>query len=182
MKNLHHTTVQAATHTASRALRMLAVTAVVAISTTALQTAQAAPGGYGERGGWSMNGPGPRHMDRMLDSVDATAEQRARIKQITEAGRADMKAQREQGQSLREQSAALFAQPNIDARAAEALRQQMLAQQDQASKRRLQTMLDVSRVLTPEQRQKLANKMQQRRAMKERHQGERQALEGQTAR
>jgi Spy/CpxP family protein refolding chaperone len=121
-------------------------------------------------------------MDRMLDSVDATAEQRARIKQITEAGRADMKAQREQGQSLREQSAALFAQPNIDARAAEALRQQMLAQQDQASKRRLQTMLDVSRVLTPEQRQKLANKMQQRRAMKERHQGERQALEGQTAR
>ena len=35
----------------------------------------------------------------------------------------------------------------------------MLAQHDQASKRTLQAMLDVSRVLTPEQRKALAERM-----------------------
>ena len=73
---------------------------------------------------------------------------------------------------------ALFTQPTVDARAAEALRQQMLAQHDQASQRMLQTMLDVSRVLTPEQRKTLSDRMQQRRSMMERHRHERQSLDG----
>jgi len=40
----------------------------------------------------------------------------------------------------------------------------MLAQHDQASKRVLQAMLDASKVLTPEQRAKLGERMKQRRA------------------
>jgi Spy/CpxP family protein refolding chaperone len=120
----------------------------------------------------------PRQMDRMLDSVDATPEQRAQIKQIVASAREAGRALRAQGQALRDQSAALFAQPDVDARAAEALRQQMLAQHDQASQRRMQTMLDISRVLSPEQRQKLAERMKQRGAMMERHRGERKALDG----
>ena len=55
--------------------------------------------------------------------------------------------------------------PNVDAGAAEALRQQMLAQHDQASKRVLQAMLDVSKVLTPEQRAQLGERMKRRAAM-----------------
>ena len=70
---------------------------------------------------------------------------------------------------------ALFAQPTVDARAAETLRQQMLAQHDQVSKRALQAMLDVSRVLTAEQRKALADRMAQRKAMMERHRAEREA-------
>ena len=171
-------------------LRLLALTAMLAISATVLQSAHAAPGAYagghggghgGSHGASFGGGQGmgsPRQMDRMLDSVDATPEQRAQIKQIVASAREAGRALRAQGQALRDQSAALFAQPNVDARAAEALRQQMLAQHDQASQRRMQTMLDISRVLSPEQRQKLAERMKQRGAMMERHRGERKALDG----
>jgi Spy/CpxP family protein refolding chaperone len=58
----------------------------------------------------------------------------------------------------------IFAAPTVDAAAAESLRQQLLAQHDQASKRVLQAMLDVSKVLTPEQRAKLAERIKQRQA------------------
>jgi len=56
----------------------------------------------------------------------------------------------------------IFAAPTVDAAAAESVRQQMLAQHDQASKRMLQAMLDVSNVLTPEQRAKMAARMKER--------------------
>lgn len=169
---------------ALKPLRLVALTLLMAFGGTAMQVAHAAPGGHGEHGSYGERGArsdrmdSPRHMQRMLDSVEATPEQRAQIKQIMAAGQADMKAQHEQGKALHGQMAALMAQPTIDARAAEALRQQMLAQHDQVSKQRMQTMLEVSRVLTPEQRQKMASRMEQRRSMMERHRGERQQLEG----
>ena len=72
----------------------------------------------------------------------------------------------------------LFAQPTVDAAAAEALRQQMLQQHDQASRRMMQSMLDVSRVLTPEQRKQMADHMAQRGDMMRRHMQERQQLQG----
>jgi protein CpxP len=47
----------------------------------------------------------------------------------------------------------------------------MLAQHDQASKRKLQEMLDIAKVLTPEQRAKIADRMKERQAvMKDRMQ------------
>ena len=66
--------------------------------------------------------------------------------------------------------------PPSTPRAAETLRQQQLAQHDQASKRMLQMMVDISRVLSPEQRKTLTEKMAQRRSMMERHRSERDAL------
>ena len=164
-------------------LRLAAATTVLAVAGGLFQTAQAAPhDGPGAHGG----GPGgagfmmgnPRMLDRMLDSVNATTEQRAQIKTIATAAQTDLKAIHAQGKTLREQSAALFAQTTVDARAAESLRQQMLAQHDAASKRTLQAMLDASRVLTPEQRQSLAKRMAERRSMMERHRGERESMEG----
>jgi Spy/CpxP family protein refolding chaperone len=159
-------------------LRLLAATAAIAMAAFAMQPATAAP--HGERGGpggaFGMMG-GPKMVERMLDTVNASADQRAQIKQILEASRTDMRAQHEAGRKLREDTLAIFTQPNVDARAAEALRQQMLAQHDQASKRMLQTMLDVSRVLTPEQRKTLADRMAQRRAMMERHRAEREGAD-----
>ena len=177
-------------HTAP--LRMMALTVLLAIGATAAQTASAQPHEtragaehrHGQRGGEHMGyGMGsPRMMGRMLDAVNATPEQRAQIKQITEAARADMHAQHDSGRQLHADAAALFTQPTVDARAAEALRQQMLARHDQASKRQLQMMLDISRVLTPEQRKTLADKMAQRRTMMERHRAERSAAEAKPAR
>jgi Spy/CpxP family protein refolding chaperone len=72
----------------------------------------------------------------------------------------------------------LLAQPTVDARAVEALRQKMLAQHDQASQRWTQALLEISRVLTPEQRQQAAERLRQRLAMVQRHRAERESLEG----
>ena len=164
-----------------RALRLLAATAVLALAGGLSQTVWAAPhdghGGHGGRGGHAMGMFDGRHAEHMLDAVNATPEQRAQVKQILQAAKADMSAQRGAGRQLREQSQALFAQPTVDARAAETLRQQMMAQHDQASKRTLQLMLDVSRVLTPEQRKTLSERMTQRRAMMERHRAERDSVD-----
>ena len=101
----------------------------------------------------------------MLDGLNATDAQRGQIKQIALAAAADLKAQREAGRGLREKSLQIFAAPTVDAAAAEAVRQQMSAQHDLASKRVLQGMLDISKVLTPEQRAKIGERMKERQAM-----------------
>jgi Spy/CpxP family protein refolding chaperone len=134
-------------------------------------------GGPGHHAEGMMFGPplSGRGLDHMLDAVNATDAQRTQIKQIAQAAAADLKAQHESARSLHEQGIALFTQPTVDANAAEQLRQQMMARHDQASRRMLQAMLDISRVLTPEQRQQLAQKMQQHHADMERHMQERKA-------
>ena len=134
------------------------------------------PGGHhaGAAMGMPMHG---RMVERLLDSVNATAEQRMQIKQITDRAAVDMKAQRESGRAVREQAAALFSQPVVDANAAEALRQQMLQQHDQRSRRMMQTMLEISRVLTPEQRKQLSERMAKRGDMMRRHMQERQSID-----
>ncbi len=130
----------------------------------------------GMHGGMGLPLGHPRMAERLLDSVAATPEQRTQIRSLLEAARTDLQAQREAGRTLREQQRALFTQPTVDARAAETLRQQMLAQHDAGSKRMTQLMLDVSRVLTPAQRQQLAERMGRQREMMQRHQHERRQL------
>lgn len=130
------------------------------VTLAAAGTAFAAPSA-GPAGGMMMWG-GPQ-MGRMLERVGATPEQRSQIEKIAEAARTDLRALHETTRTLREQARQLFVQPSVDEAAAEALRQQMLVQHDKASQRSLQAMLEVSRVLTPEQRQQLAAQMKQRR-------------------
>jgi len=131
-----------------------------------------------ERGSGPMHGPGPgammmfggspehvaRHVDRMLDGLNATDAQRTQIKQIAQAAAVDLKAQHEAGKALRERGLQIFAAPTVDANAAESVRQQLETQHDQSSRRMLQAMLDVSRVLTPEQRAKIAERIKQHQA------------------
>lgn len=152
----------------ARGLSRVISTLVVALAGAAVVVplvAMAVPGGpemtCGHRGGPFAG----RMLDRMLDEVSATDAQRTQIKQIAEIAQADMKAQFEAGRALRDKGLALMAAPTLDAVAAESLRQQMLAQHDQASRRMLQVMLDIGRVLTPEQRAKLAEQMKQHRGM-----------------
>jgi Spy/CpxP family protein refolding chaperone len=165
-----------------RAMAGLLATVAVAAAALLAQPAHAMPGGHadgmrgGPHGGMGLPLGHPRMAERLLDSVDATPEQRTQIRNLLEAARGDLQAQREAGRSLHQQQMALFAQPTVDARAAEALRQQMLAQHDTASKRMTQLMLDVSRVLTPAQRQQLAERMGRQREMMQRHQRERRQM------
>ncbi len=115
--------------------------------------------GFGGFGGFGTAHLGPR----ALDLVQATPEQRAEIRRIFGAARDDLRAQRDATRALHDQARALFAQPTVDANAAEALRRQLLAQHDQASQRALRAMLDASVVLTPEQRRVLAERSAERR-------------------
>lgn len=128
-------------------------------------------GEHGEHGGMGMM-PFGRHLDHLLGEVKATDAQRQQIKQITDKARADVQALHEQGKGLHERAMALWTAPKLDAAEAEKLRQQMLAQHDQISKRMTQAMLDVGNVLTPEQRAKAAEVLKSHRArMMERMQG-----------
>jgi periplasmic protein CpxP/Spy len=179
----------------SRLLARLGGTLSLAITVAAVQPALAMPGGHdmgGMRGmggmhamhtmggGHGGHGEGGPMMDgmpmRLLDNINATPEQRTQIQQIVQANAAEMRTLREDSRALRAQAMALFAQPTVDANAVEALRQKQLAQHDVMSKRMTATMLEVSRVLTPEQRRQMAEQMTQRREMMQRHQRERQSL------
>jgi protein CpxP len=161
--------------TRARGLKWMLFGMVVAISATVALSAWAQPMPGGHHGGGAgmgmFGGPGGRGIDHMLDGLNATDAQRSQIKQIFQAAATDLKAQREQGRALREKAMQIFAAPNVDAGAAETVRQQMLQQHDQSSRRMLQAMLDASKVLTPEQRAKLGERMKQRSdAMRERMQ------------
>lgn len=163
-------TLPAATRWNRSAARFFAAGVLVALSSTVMLSAEAAPGPGGPHGG-HHGGPmmgGMMMGERMLDAVNATPEQRTQVKQIMDAARTDLQAQREAGRALHEQMRQLFAQPTVDARAAETLRLQALAQHDAASKRMMQAMLEVSRVLTPEQRARLAELGARRHANMER--------------
>lgn len=165
------------------AWKLLAGTGLVALAAGLAQPAMAGgpmggrgdgPMAMGDMGGGMMGG---RHGERMLDSVGATAEQKTQLRQIMGTAHNDLKPLREAGRALHQQMQALFAQPTVDANAVEALRLKLQANREQASKRMTQAMIDASRVLTPEQRKQMAERMTQRRGMMERHRAERQSLE-----
>jgi protein CpxP len=115
-------------------------------------------------GAMGMSALGGRGLERMLKEVNANDAQRKQIEQITAAARQDLDKLREGARGLHEQSLAVLTQPKLDAAAAEKLRQQMLAHHDAVSKRMLAAMLDVAKVLTPEQRAKVGEQLKQRMA------------------
>jgi len=167
----------------SRPLKMLALAATMSVAALAAH-AQPAPGDappppppHGmHRGGPDFGGPGFGPMGpmgglhgKLLKDAGVTDAQQAQIKQIFEAARNDLKSQRDTERQLHDRMQALFTAPTVDANAVEQVRQQMHAAHDVESKRITLAMIDASRVLTPEQRAKIAQlKTQQREKMKER--------------
>ena len=187
----------------SRPLQMLMATLLVAVAAGLAPTAHAqamgdmhggpggmhgadgmhgGPGGmhgghggmHGDGMGMGMGGP---PMGRVLGMVKATPEQRSQIKTIMDAARSDLKGLHETGRALHQQMQTAFTQPTVDPRAVEALRVQITAQHDAASKRMTQALLDASKVLTAEQRKILADQMAKRQAMMQRHASERATLD-----
>jgi len=187
---------QISPHSALRHLTTL--TLVMALAGVTASLAQAQPtAGMGAKDGKDgmVMPPSPRHAghhprgdhggvmmsERMLESVAASAEQKSRVREILKTTQDEQRAQHEAGRLLQQQMMLLLAAPQVDT-AAEALRQQQLVRYDAASKRRLQAMLDVQAVLTPEQRTKLAEQMKARQDMMGRHQRERQSAPQQAPR
>jgi protein CpxP len=128
-------------------------------------------GGHEGMDGGMMFRGSPEHtgrmIDRMLDGLNASDAQRSQIKQIAAAAAADLKAQGESARGLRQRAMQAFTAPTVDAAAVEQVRMQMLQQHDQMSRRMTQAMLDVARVLTPEQRARLGERMRDRQARME---------------
>lgn len=160
---------------ARRGFKMAVATALIAVSSVVSVSAFAfgsGPGGHHGRHGGGFGGPGmfmgsperiERGVDRLLDRVgNATDAQRQQIKVIAKAAAADLAGQRDAGRALRDKSLQIFTAPTVDAAQAESVRQQLLVQHDNTSRRVLQAMLDISRVLTPEQRAKIGEGIKQR--------------------
>jgi len=126
--------------------------------------------GHDGFGGMAFRGS-PEHVarmvDHMLDGLNATDAQRSQIKQIAVGAAADLKAQGEAGRGLHQRAMQAFTAPNVDALTVEQVRQQMVQQHDQMSRRMTQALLDVARVLTPEQRARLGERMRDRQASME---------------
>lgn len=147
-------------------LRVGAVAAALALGGVAAQAQPGGPGGH-HRGGPAMMAPGGLfggHLEHVLDLVNATDAQRSQIEAIFKAARQDLSGQREAGIKLHQQMATLYTATNIDAAAIEATRAQISAQHEVASKRLSQASIDAARVLTPEQRTKIAEVMKKRQA------------------
>ncbi len=173
-------------HPSANRVRMLLVGMALMLLAAIGQTAWAQPApppammGEGSPGmghrmhggmGGMMFGGSPERMgrmiDHMLDGLNATEAQRTQIKQIAASAGADLKAQARSGRALRQRGMQIFTAPTVDAAAAEQVRQQMLQEHDQMSRRMTQAMLDVARVLTPEQRARIGERMRDRQARME---------------
>ena len=149
--------------------------------------------GYGAHA-WSHGGPGggmhrgfmggskdPAKADERIErmvkhfavEVDATPEQRSRLTEIAKAAARDLRPLREKARDARTRSMALLSAPTIDRAAIERLRAEQIQAADAVSKRMSQAFADAAEVLTPEQRKKIAERMQKRHERHQQHQRQR---------
>lgn len=129
-------------------------------------------GDMGDHGGERMGGRGfgmmfpgaiERRVNRVLGAVDASTEQRQKVRSILEAAGNDLYPIRQQRMENRKQIAAALAAATIDRAKIESLRQEQLKLHDSASKRFTDALTEAAEVLTPAQRAELAKRMEQRR-------------------
>jgi Spy/CpxP family protein refolding chaperone len=147
--------------------RWLAVCAFAVLGLVAAGVATAAPGwfGHGRHGfGHHRGGSHGGHdfsaedirsaVEWMLREADASDEQVARVSEIATAAANDLRGLRDQHDAQREAFAAALV--GADRAALETLRGDGIAAADAASQRLVAALADAAEVLTPEQRQQLA--------------------------
>jgi protein CpxP len=93
-----------------------------------------------------------RRVDRVLDRVDATQEQRDKVSGILKGALADVTGLGIRPFETREKFIALMRADTIDPAAFEALRAEQIGAADAASKRVVQAVTEAAQVLTPAQR------------------------------
>ncbi len=101
-------------------------------------------------------------VEDMLDEVDASDDQRERVRAIATAAIADMGEFRDFKRAGREALVDALTQETVDRAALEALRQSKLEAADRASGRLLTALADAAEVLTPAQRAELAEELDSR--------------------
>jgi protein CpxP len=120
----------------------------------------AAPGHFG----WP-HGPRLERIQRFvagaLDSVGATAAQEAKVHDIIAASFADIAPDPKERDAVHKQVLDLLRAPTVDRAAAEKLRVDEVARFDAKSKKIVSAVLDAADQLTPEQRGKLADHLEE---------------------
>ena len=112
--------------------------------------------GAGDAQQWSE-----RRIERLVQAVGGTPEQKAKLTQLASSAMQDMQPLREQHRAARKKGMALLAAPTVDRSALEQLRAQQMGLADSMSKRLLQHLADAADVLTPAQRSNLVERMAQ---------------------
>jgi Spy/CpxP family protein refolding chaperone len=128
-------------------------------------------GRMGMGGPMSVSGPiDPAKVDSQVErmikhfavEVDATPAQRDKLTVIAKAAAKDLLPLRDKLQAGHKQAIELMGGQNVDRAGMEKLRVEQIALADTASKRVTQALGDAADVLTPAQRQKLAERMKER--------------------
>lgn len=124
-------------------------------------------GGYhqrmgGERfGGERFSDSAPRHLDwvvsGLLSDVNASAEQKTKVRTIADAALVDLQKLSRQHKDSHTALLAILKAPTVDRSKIESLRTTSVQGLDEASKRLSVALADLAEVLTPEQRQQLAD-------------------------
>lgn len=160
-------------HNTRRPWRRLTIASLIAGLAASLGAgfahAHGGPGGWGgSHRGWDSSDPQAmqRHAEarvkRMLSGIDATEAQQKKVAEIMAAAMTDLRPLREQARDARREAMAILSKPQIDRGALEALRAKQAQVVDQISRRMTQSLADAAEVLTPEQRAKLAERMEKR--------------------
>ena len=105
-----------------------------------------------------------RMVKRFAARVEATPEQQSRLTEIAKAAARELRPLRERVRDARKRGMALLAAPTIDRAALERLRAEQIQAADAVSKRMSQAFADAAEVLTPDQRKKIAERMQRRQS------------------
>lgn len=150
------------------AIGALVATVAAGIGITAL--AEGGPRGWHRHRGFMGAALDPatldEHLDRMLKhlyvEIDATETQRQQLEPIVKAAARDLLPVRTRMHEARRQAIELLTQESVDRAALETLRAEQLALAEQGSRRLTEALADVADVLTPAQREQLAERLERR--------------------
>lgn len=164
-----HTTPSTTARTGFGRRWMLAAALVAAVG--AAGASYAGEGhGFGMHGGRGMHGAMDpesmaKHVDKMIERIapDATAQQKARLAEISKAAFADLKPLHARFRDGHKRLHELLMAPAIDRVALEKVRADQMQIADALSKRVLTAVEDAAEVLTPEQRLRFQKHLQSRR-------------------
>ncbi|AZN35078.1 Spy/CpxP family protein refolding chaperone [Iodobacter ciconiae] len=144
--------------------RRAAIIAVMGLSLGGIAYA-AAPGHCGDGPGMRRGNPEQMHkmmqsrLDKALQEVGATDAQKVQLNQLAEQASKEMKAQHETMRNNHDELRKALSQTTVDAAQLETLRAAKIKTMDESSRKLTAILAEASKILTPEQRLKLIEKM-----------------------